>query len=121
MNALTRRQVLGLASVLPLACVDTRWAWTQTSSRVVVVGGGFAGATCAKYLRRADPRLEVTMVTPHRAFVTCPFSKTVMVGLRDLSSGTYRDAGLRQDYGVQGVHATATALSPTARQVTLDE
>src|SRR5437870_5269601 len=121
MSALTRRQVLGLAGVLPLACMDTRWAWTQTSSRVVVVGGGFAGATCAKYLRRADPGLEVTMVTPQRQFVTCPFSNAVLVGLRDLASVTYNYDGLRQHSGVQVVHATATALNPTARQVMLDD
>jgi sulfide dehydrogenase [flavocytochrome c] flavoprotein subunit len=63
MSVLTRRHVLGLISGLTLACMRTRRAWTQTPSRVGG-GRGFGGATCAKYLRRADPSLEVTLVEP---------------------------------------------------------
>ena len=121
MRALTRRQVLGLISGLTLACARTRRAWTQTPSRVVVVGGGFGGATCAKYLRRADPSLEVTLIEPHRRFVTCPFSNAVLVGLRELASVTHTYDGLRQHYGVHLVHATATGLDPMRHQVTLDD
>src|SRR5215510_10609826 len=121
MSVLTRRHVLGLINGLTLDCMSTRRAWTQTSSRVVVVCGGFGGATCAKYLRRADPSLDVTLVEPHRQFVTCPFSNAVLVGLRDLSSVTYTYDGLRQRYGIHLVHATATALDPAARRVTLDD
>jgi sulfide dehydrogenase [flavocytochrome c] flavoprotein chain len=121
MSVLTRRHVLGLISGLTLACVRTHRAWTQTPSRVVVVGGGFGGATCAKYLRRADPNLEVTLVEPHRQFVTCPFSNAVLVGLRDLASVTHTYDGLRQRYGVRLMHATVTALDPAGHQVTLDD
>ena len=121
MRALTRRQVLGLASGVVLAGVPARQGWPQPMARVVVVGGGFAGATCAKYLRRAEPRLEVTLVEPHRQFVTCPFSNTVLVGLRDLASVTYNYDGLRQRHGVRVVPATATTLDPPARRVRLDD
>jgi len=85
------------------------------------VGGGFGGATCAKYLRRADPSLDVTLIEPHRQFVTCPFSNAVLVGLRDLASVTHTYDGLRQRYGVRLVHATATAFDPVGHQVTLDD
>ena len=121
MSVLTRRHVLGLISGLPLACMPTRRAWAQTPSRVVVVGGGFGGATCAKYLRHADPSLDVTLVEPHRQFVTCPFSNAVLVGLRDLASVTHTYDGLRQRYGVRLVHTTATALDPVGHRVTLDD
>src|SRR5262252_494334 len=120
MSLLTRRHVLGCLSGLTLACMSTRLAWTQTPSRVVVVGGGFGGATCAKYLRRADATLDVTLVEPHRQFVTCPFSNAVLVGLRDLASVTHGYEALRQRHGVRVVHAAATALDPAARRVTLD-
>src|SRR2546427_1114146 len=96
MSVLTRRHVLGLISGLTLAGVRTDRAWTQTPSRVVVVGGGFGGATCAKYLRRADSSLDVTLVEPQRQFVTCPFSNAVLVGLRDLASVTHTYDDLRQ-------------------------
>src|SRR5215510_5029245 len=121
MSVLTRRHVLGLISGLTLDCMRTRRAWTQTPLRVMVVGGGFGGATCAKYLRRADPRLDVTLVAPHHQFVTCPFSNAVLVGLRDLASVTHTYDGLRQHYGIHLVHATAMALDPGGRQVTLDD
>lgn len=62
MSRRTRRHVLGCLSSLTLACMSTHRAWTQTPSRVVVVGGDFGAATCAKYLRRTDPSLEVTKV-----------------------------------------------------------
>src|SRR5215813_6065405 len=120
MSVLTRRHVLGLISGLTLDCMRTHRAWTQTPSRVVVVGGGFGGATCAKYLRRADATLDVTLVEPHRQFVTCPFSNAVLVGLRDLAAVTHGYEALRQRHGVRVVHAAATTLDPAARRVTLD-
>ena len=118
--ALTRRQLLSLVGSLPLTVAGAHQTWTQTAGRVVVVGGGFGGATCAKYLRRADATLDVTLVEPHRQFVTCPFSNVVLVGLRDLASVTHGYEALRQRHGVRVVHATATALDPTAHRVTLD-
>jgi sulfide dehydrogenase [flavocytochrome c] flavoprotein subunit len=85
-----------------------------------VVGGGFGGATCAKYIRRADAAIDITLVEPHREFVTCPFSNAVLAGLRDMASVTYRYDILQQRYGVRVIHATASTLDPTTRRVTLD-
>jgi sulfide dehydrogenase [flavocytochrome c] flavoprotein chain len=117
----TRRQLLGLAAQLLLGGSLARRAWTQPSARVVVVGGGFGGATCAKYIRRLDPAIEVTLVEPRRQFITCPFSNAVIAGLRDLDSVTYGYDGLRQRHGVRVVHAGATAIDPTAHRITLDD
>jgi sulfide dehydrogenase [flavocytochrome c] flavoprotein chain len=117
----TRRQFLGLAGTLCLVGSFASRAWTQTPARVVVVGGGFGGATCAKYIRRADPAIEVTLVEPGRQFITCPFSNTVIAGLRDMGSVTHGYDGLRQRHGVRIVHASATAIDPTAHRVTLDD
>jgi len=52
--------------------------------RVVVVGGGFAGATCARMLKWLDPRIAVTLVEANQTFTACPFSNEVIAGLRDL-------------------------------------
>ncbi|HEY7493241.1 MAG TPA: FCSD flavin-binding domain-containing protein, partial [Candidatus Tectomicrobia bacterium] len=114
------RQVLGLVGSLPLVGMYARRVWTQTPARVVVVGGGFGGATCAKYIRRADSTIEVTLVEPHHQFVTCPFSNAVLVGLRDMASLTYSYDGLQQRHGVRVVHAAATELDPSTRRVRLD-
>ena len=58
----------------------------NTGGRVVVVGGGFAGATCARALKRLNPRLTVTLVEASANFTACPFSNPVIAGLRDIKS-----------------------------------
>jgi sulfide dehydrogenase [flavocytochrome c] flavoprotein subunit len=118
---LTRRQMLKLVGSLPFVGVSARQGRANTSARVVVIGGGFGGATCAKYLRRADPTLEVTLVTPHRQFVTCPFSNVVLVGLQELSSLTYGYETIQNRYGVRVIHDEATSLDPATRRVSLKE
>ena len=55
-----------------------------SSRRVVVVGGGFGGTTAAKYLKKLDPSLSVTLVEPKVSYVTCPFSNWVLGGLKSL-------------------------------------
>lgn len=116
---LTRRQVLSLAVSLPVSGVLARRSWAKQRARVVVVGGGFGGATCAKYLRRFDPTLDVTLVTPQPQFITCPFSNTVLVGLRELATLTQTYEALRQRHGVHVVHAEVKEIDPTVRRVTL--
>ena len=101
--------------------MPAREGWATTSARVVVVGGGFGGATCAKYLRRADPTLEVTLVTPQRQFITCPFSNAVLANLQELSSLAYGYDALQNRYGVRVIHDEATSLDPATRRVTLKE
>jgi sulfide dehydrogenase [flavocytochrome c] flavoprotein chain len=56
----------------------------QTGGRVVIVGGGFAGASCARALKRIDPRIAVTLVEVNPTFTACPLSNAVIAGLRDL-------------------------------------
>ena len=121
MIAPTRRQFLGSAGTLFLVGAFARRVWTQTPARVVVVGGGFGGATCAKYIRRADAAIEVTLVEPGRQFITCPFSNAVIAGLRDMASVTQSYDRLRQRHGVRVVHASATAIDPPTYRITLDD
>ena len=121
MSFFTRRQFFSLAGSLPFARLLTRRARANTRARVVVVGGGFGGAACAKYLRLADPSLAVTLVTPHRQFITCPFSNAALVGLRPLASLTHTYHQLQERYGVQIVRAQARELDPTAQKVTLSD
>ena len=121
MSFFTRRQFFGLAGSLSFARLRTRRARANTQARVVVVGGGFGGAACAKYLRLADPSLEVTLVTPHPQFVTCPFSNAALVGLRPLASLTYTYQRLQERYGVRIVHAQARQLDSATQRVTFSD
>ncbi len=121
MSFFTRRQFFSLAGSLPFARLLAGRARASTQARVVVVGGGFGGAVCAKYLRLADPNLEVRLVTPQPQFITCPFSNVALVGLRSLASLTHTYRQLREGYGVQIVHAQAQGLDPTAQRLILGD
>ena len=88
--------------------------------RVVVIGGGWGGATAAKYLRAADPSIEVVLLEPSRQFVSCPFSNLVLSGVRTIDSLTMSYNGLRRR-GVRILHEAATALEPDRRRVRVGE
>jgi len=88
--------------------------------RVLVVGGGFGGATAAHYLRRFDPNLRVTLIERQSSVLTCPFSNLVVAGLRDLEQNRFGFDGLRAQ-GIEVIQADVTAIDPAARQVWLGE
>ncbi|MBB6589854.1 NAD(P)/FAD-dependent oxidoreductase [Ralstonia solanacearum] len=91
------------------------------NARVVVVGGGYGGATAAKYVRVfSGGRVDVTLVEPNAAFVSCPLSNLVLSGDRDLASLTVPYDALVARHGVRWVRDRAAAIDLGARQVRLD-
>ena len=84
--------------------------------RVVVIGGGWGGATAAKYVRIGDPRIEVVLLEPNRQFISCPLSNLVLAGLRTIESLSFGYAGLRQR-GVIVRHEPALAIEPDTKRV----
>jgi NADPH-dependent 2,4-dienoyl-CoA reductase/sulfur reductase-like enzyme len=92
----------------------------KTGKRVVVVGGGWGGATAAKYVRLGDPSIEVMLLEPNKEFVSCPFSNLVLSGVRTLESMTFGYSRLR-GHGVKVFHEAAGAIEPAARRVRLGE
>lgn len=86
--------------------------------RVVVVGGGWGGATAARYLRMADPSVEVLLLEPSTRFVSCPFSNLVLSGVRNIGTLTFDYRGLRER-GVDVRHEPALALEPDRHRVRL--
>src|SRR5882672_2329300 len=115
----TRRDFLRRAALLACAPLAFRPALAQGSAgRVVVIGGGFAGATCARALKRLDPRLVVTLVEQSASFTACPFSNAVIAGLRDLREQEFTYDKLAGS-GVELVRLMATGVDPQARAVTL--
>ena len=115
----SRRDLLRLAGGAAVAGLFAPRIRAQgRGARVVVVGAGFGGATCARYLRRSAPELDVTLVEREASFVTCPFSNTVIGGLQGLASVTHGFGGLRRE-GVRVLEADAVAIDPEARTVRL--
>jgi sulfide dehydrogenase [flavocytochrome c] flavoprotein subunit len=115
-----RRAFLGLGAVAAgaLALRPVAALAQRAPARVVVVGGGFAGASCARALRAADPGLAVTLVEPSATFTACPFSNAVIGGLRELSAQQFGYERLVAD-GITLVRQAAAGVDPPARVVTL--
>jgi sulfide dehydrogenase [flavocytochrome c] flavoprotein chain len=111
-----RRLVTGAAIVVAAPFISH----AQPSARVVVVGGGFGGATAARFLRRADPRLDVVLVETNPQFTACPFSNEVIAGLRDIAGQRFGYRALAAD-GVRVMQIEATSIDPAARRVTLGD
>ena len=115
----SRRELLKVAGGAAVAGLLAGRAGARArGGRVVVVGAGFGGATCARYLRGHAPEIEVTLVERGPNFVTCPFSNTVIGGLQDLDSVTHGFEGLRR-HGVTVLEAEAVAIDAEGGTVRL--
>lgn len=105
-----RRHVLAGGLAMPLV------ARSQARARVVVVGGGFGGATAARFLRQYDPALEVTLLEPNDTFTACPFSNLVIAGERSLDAQRF-GYGKFAATGVTLVNEAAASVDAGARTV----
>ncbi len=89
-------------------------------ARVVVIGGGYGGATAAKYVRLlSDHKIDVVLIEPNASFVSCPMSNLVVGGSRQLADITTPYTALRRQHGITVVRDLATAVDTARRQVTL--
>jgi sulfide dehydrogenase [flavocytochrome c] flavoprotein subunit len=90
----------------------------QAASHVIVIGGGFGGATAARYLKKASPELQVTLIEPSQRFVTCPYSNLVIGGWRKIDSISFGYDKLAKG-GITVVKDTAAAIDHEKKQVRL--
>lgn len=115
---LNRRDTLRLAGAAAISGLLVRPSWAQAVAKVVVVGAGYGGAAVARYLRRMAPEVEVTLVEQDPAFITCPFSNTVLGGLGDMADISFGFDALVAD-GVKVVIARVNAIDSAGRAVKL--
>jgi sulfide dehydrogenase [flavocytochrome c] flavoprotein chain len=108
------KRSLAATALLPMP------ALAQGPARVVVVGGGFAGATCARELKRRAPDARVILVEANPTFTACPFSNGVITGLRELRAQQFNYEAL-DGMGIGLAFVPATRIDPQARTVTLSE
>lgn len=88
--------------------------------KVVVVGGGYGGATAAKYVRMwSDYGIQVTLVEPNASFVSCPISNLVIGGSKTMADITSPYDNLTRRHGVTVVQDSVTSIDPQARKVKL--
>ncbi len=117
-----RRHFLHSSAALGLlglgACATP--ASIPNKARVVVIGGGYGGATAAKYVRLlSDHKIDVVLIEPNASFVSCPMSNLVVGGSRQLADITTPYTALRRQHGITVVRDLATAVDTARRQVTL--
>ncbi|MCA1908638.1 MAG: NAD(P)/FAD-dependent oxidoreductase [Magnetospirillum sp.] len=117
MTKISRRSfnaLVGAAGALSLA---GGLSACSSGPRVVVVGGGFGGATAAKYLKRYDPSLDVTLIDAQASHFTCPFSNTVLVGMNDMAYIERKFDKLNTMHGVKVFTDMVTAIDPATKVV----
>ena len=119
--SIQRRQFLkaGAAAAAMAGLAGCAGMPAGAKARVVVVGGGYGGATAAKYIRLFDPSIEVVLVEPNEAFISCPISNLVLGGFKTMNDITTPYTGLANNHGVRIVRDMATAIDADKKQVRL--
>jgi len=118
LGPMTRRNVVaGLAAASVPGLFPTP-SIAQTAARIVVIGGGFAGACCARALRQIDSHLQVALIEPNRIFTACPFSNEVIAGLREMAAQQFSYDRIAAS-GITVIAEAAVRIDPQQRQVTL--
>ena len=115
-RALLQASAAGLALGTLNGCATTSTG--PSIGRVVVIGGGYGGATAAKYLRLWGGNIDVTLVERNEQFISCPMSNLVVGGYKQLSDITLPYTGLAQ-HGVKVVRGEVTAIDPDKKMVRL--
>ncbi len=116
-----RNLVRGISATAAASMLPSMFSWpsfAQAAARIVVVGGGFGGASCARALRKLDPKLQVTLIEPSRIFTACPFSNEVIAGLRELPAQQFTYDRIATE-GVSVIVQAAAKIDPQARKVGL--
>lgn len=118
----TRRRILQAFGISTGAALVPGVAYAANQSapqgKVVIIGGGFSGATAAKYLRKwSDNGIEVTLIERSPNYVSCPMSNEVLGGNRDYNTLIQTYDALKKKWGVKVVNAEVTSVDTTARTV----
>ncbi len=110
----------GCASDTGAMLSSTAGGAVPAKTRVLVVGGGYGGATAAKYLRLfSGQKIDVTLVEPSDAFVSCPISNLVLGGSKTLADVTTPYATLARNHGVRVIKDMVASIDPAKKVAVL--
>ncbi|NTW48615.1 MAG: FAD-dependent oxidoreductase [Chlorobiales bacterium] len=121
MDKLTRREfnkliALGLAGST-VGLLGAPKPLFAARSNVLVIGGGFGGATAARYIKKFDPSIDVTLVEPKALFYTCPFSNWVLGGLKQMKDIGHTYDNLKSTINV--IQDEVVSIDPVKKTATL--
>lgn len=116
-----RRNLLqGAAALSVLGLAGCATTSVPSKARVLVVGGGYGGATAAKYIRLlSDYKIEVVLVEPSEAFVSCPISNLVLGGSRQIGEITTPYGALQSKHGITVVRDWVASIDTAKKTATL--
>ncbi|WP_407113908.1 FCSD flavin-binding domain-containing protein [Bradyrhizobium sp. LMG 9283] len=121
MNApVTRRSAAFGIAVAATSLAAPSILRAQSAGQIVVIGGGFGGAACARALKRADPKLLVTLIEPNKTYISCPFSNEVIAGLREIEAQQFGYDKLAAE-GISIIAQAVTSIDTQKRRVTTDD
>jgi sulfide dehydrogenase [flavocytochrome c] flavoprotein subunit len=118
LRPLTRRDALRGVAVSAATLTFSHPSIAQAPPRVVVIGGGFGGASCARALKLIDPKLAVTLIEVSPTFTACPLSNEVIAGLREIDAQQFGYDRIAAE-GVKIIAQAAAKIDAQARTVTL--
>jgi len=115
-----RRRELLLAGLSAVALPSSAWSLepVRERPRLIVVGGGFGGATCARQLKRLMPAADVTLVEPRVHFFTGPSTNAALASVCAEGDIVRGPAALEAE-GIRWIREAATALDPVTRRLRL--
>src|ERR1700677_3381137 len=116
----TRRTVVRGIAATVASCAFPSPLLAQSAARIIVIGGGFGGASCARALKRLDSRLKVSLIEPNHLFTACPFSNEVIAGLRELEAQQFSYDRIVTE-GIEVVAQAVVKIDPQARLVGLTD
>ena len=118
LRLMTRRNVVRGITATTTSLAFPCPSRAQAAARIIVIGGGFGGAACARALQRIDAKLQVTLIEPNRVFTACPFSNEVIAGLRNIEAQQFSYDRIAAD-GVSVVAQAAVKIDSHTRTVGL--
>jgi len=122
-NHISRRdfiKAMGTTSALFLSQNSFARASKPPLGRVVIIGGGYAGTTAAKYIRMWSlGSIEAVVIEKSAQFVSCPLSNLVLGGSKSINDLTFGYDLVKKNHGVKLVQDEVTAIDVTSKKVTM--
>lgn len=106
-------------SLVTSSCL-ANMAIPKNKKRVVIVGGGFGGATAAKYLKKFSSNTEVILIEQNKDYYTCPFSNTVIAGINKIEYIKHNYKTLEKKYKIIVMHEKVKKVDGTINSVILE-
>ncbi len=118
---INRRQLLKATLSAPalLSLKGCQLIPSKPSAEVLIIGGGFAGVTAAKYIRLLDQRIRVTLIEPKKVYQACPTSNWLFGGVQSPGATRFSYQPACDRYGIQMIHQSAESINPETQQVML--